>query len=131
MLMAVMGEHACGAPTEQQAAGRNFRHCEQLQVTKKHQGKTGNFEDNRVKNFVAGNAHPSQPLQLAAPRGLVVSHPPGFSRTALGPPDGTANERLPNATSSTTLTTAIVPPVQTSSQSAGVRRLVILGDSVG
>ena len=67
--MAVMGEHACGAPTEQQAAGRNFGHCEQLQVTKKHQGKTGNFEDNRVKNFVAGNAHPSQPLQLAAPQG--------------------------------------------------------------
>ena len=76
MLMAVMGEHACGAPTEQQAAGRNFGHCEQLQETKKQQGKPGNFEDNGVKSFVAGlpprtpvRAHPRQPLQLAAPQG--------------------------------------------------------------
>jgi hypothetical protein len=120
----VMGEHACGAPTEQQAAGRNFGHCEQLQVTKKHEGKAAILRTTGSKISSRGYLFERTPPSAKPPT-------PGFSRTALGPPAGTANERLPNATSSTTLTTAIVPPVQTSSQSAGVRRLVILGDSVG
>jgi hypothetical protein len=66
--------HAARCPlTEQQAAGRNFGHCEQLQETKTHQGKPAilrtmgsKFRRGAAAPHPCSNAHPRQPLQLAA-----------------------------------------------------------------